>query len=194
LSGEAGNTNPDARLSTQGSHTWTRSGTHFVRCTVTDMKGGKTIASAAVTITGGTAALRTINGVVKDETGNPLAGAVVNNYKGGAPNLVRYGATNFVGASETAADGKYVVHVPAGLSGIFYLNVLHQGFAFTNSVPSGAVTVYSSSMANVDFTRVRTNRHRRHQGRRQAHGESGFPGGFRRACAGDQAGRISRGN
>lgn len=154
----AGNTNPDARLSTQGSHTWTRSGTFLVRCTVTDMKGGKTIASATVTITGGTAALRTISGVVKDENGNPLAGAVVNNYKGGNPNLVRYGATNFVGASETAADGKYVVHVPAGITGTFYLNVLHQGFSFTCSAAGGAVGVYSASVANVDFTRVRTNR------------------------------------
>ena len=154
----AGNANPDARLSTQGSHTWTRSGTFLVRCTVSDMKGGKTIASATVTITGGTTALRTISGVVKDENGNPLAGAVVNNYKGGNPNLVRYGATNFVGASETAADGKYVVHVPAGITGTFYLNVLHQGFSFTSSAAGGAVGVYSVSVANVDFTRVRTNR------------------------------------
>ncbi len=154
----AGNTNPDARLSTQGSHTWTRSGTFLVRCTVTDMKGGKTIASATVTITGGTTALRTISGVVKDENGNPLAGAVVNNYKGGNPNLVRYGATNFVGASETAADGKYVVHVPAGITGTFYLNVLHQGFPFTCFTAGGAVGVYSANVANVDFTRVRTNR------------------------------------
>ena len=159
LGGTAGgNTHPDARLSTQGSHTWTRSGTFLVRCTVSDMKGGKTIASASVTITGGTTALRTISGVVKDENGNPLAGAVVNNYKGGSPNLVRYGATNFVGASETAADGKYVVHVPAGITGTFYLNVLHQGFSFICSTAGGAVGVYSANVANVDFTRVRTNR------------------------------------
>jgi Calx-beta domain/Bacterial Ig domain/PKD domain len=154
----AGNTNPDARLSTQGSHTWTRSGTFLARCTVTDMKGGKTIASATLTITGGMTALRTITGVVKDENGNPLAGAVVNNYKGSNPNFVRYGATNFVGASETAADGKYVVHVPTGITGTFYLNVLHQGFSFTNSAAGGAVGVYSASVANVDFNRVRTNR------------------------------------
>ncbi len=154
----AGNTNPDARLSTQGSHTWTRSGTFLARCTVSDMKGGKTIASATVTITGGTTALRTITGVVKDENGNPLAGAVVNNYKGGNPNFVRYGATNFVGASETAADGKYVVHVPVGITGTLYLNVLHQGFSFTSSAAGGAVGVYSASVANVDFNRVRTNR------------------------------------
>ncbi len=122
------------------------------------MKGGKTTASAIATITGGTTALRTISGVVKDENGNPLAGAVVNNYKGGNPNLVRYGATNFVGASETAADGKYVVHVPVGITGTFYLNVLHQGLSFTSSAAGGAVGVYSLSVANVDFTRVRTNR------------------------------------
>ncbi|MBI5799494.1 MAG: hypothetical protein HZA92_02040 [Verrucomicrobia bacterium] len=154
----AGNTNPDARLSTQGSHMWTRSGTHFVRCTVTDMKGGKTIASATVTVTGGTTALRTITGVVKDENGNPLAGAVVNNYKGSSPNLVRYGATNFIGSSETAADGKYAVQVPAGITGTFYPTVMHQGFTFTSSAAGGAVGVYSVSVANVDFTRVRTNR------------------------------------
>jgi len=154
----AGNTNPDARLSTQGSHTWTRSGTFLARCTVTDMKGGKTITSASVTVTGGSAALLTISGVVKDENGNPLAGAVVNNYKGGNPNLVRYGATNFFGASETAADGKYVVHVPAGVTGTFYPTVMHQGFVFTNANAGGAVGVYSVSVANVDFTRVRTNR------------------------------------
>ncbi|MEQ2008914.1 MAG: PKD domain-containing protein, partial [Limisphaerales bacterium] len=154
----AGNTNPDARLSTQGSHTWTRGGTHVVRCTVTDMKGGKTIASTTVTVTGGTTALRTISGIVKDENGNPLAGAVVNNYKGGNPNLVRYGATNFIGSSETAADGKYVVQVPAGVTGTFYPTVMHQGFIFTNANAGGAVGVYSVSVANVDFTRVRTNR------------------------------------
>lgn len=154
----AGNTNPDARQSTQGSHTWTRGGTHTVRCTVTDMKGGKTIASATVTVTGGITALRTISGVVKDELGNPLAGAVVNNYKGTNPNLVRYGATNFIGSSETAADGKYAVQVPAGITGTFYLNVLHQGFSFTSSVANAAVTISGSSVANVDFTRLRTNR------------------------------------
>lgn len=154
----AGNTNPDARLSTQGSHTWTRSGTFLARCTVTDMKGGKTIASASVTVTGGTAALRTVSGVVRDELGNPLAGAVVNNYKGGTPNLVRYGATNFIGSSETAADGKYVIHVPTNITGMLYPTVMHQGFTFTNGNAGGAVGVYSASVANLDFTRVRTNR------------------------------------
>jgi hypothetical protein len=154
----AGNTNPDARLATQGSHTWTRTGTFLARCTVTDMKGGKTIASASVTVTGGTTALRTITGIVKDENGNPLQGAVVNNYKATSPNLVRYGATNFVGSSETAADGKFVVHVPATLTGTFYLNVLYQGFSFTCSFSGGAVSVSSASVANVNFTRVRSNR------------------------------------
>lgn len=154
----AGNTHPDARLSTQGSHTWTRSGTFLARCTVTDMKGGKTIASASVTVTGGTAALRTLSGVVRDELGNPLAGAVVNNYKGGNPNLVRYGATNFIGSSETAADGKYVIHVSTNITGTLYPTVMHQGFTFTNANAGGAVGLYSVSVANVDFTRVRTNR------------------------------------
>lgn len=154
----AGNTNPDARLSTQGSHAWTRSGTFLARCTVTDMKGGKTIASASVTVTGGTAALRTVSGIVKDELGNPLQGAVVNNYKGGSPNLVRYGATNFIGSSETAADGKYVIHVPTNITGTLYPTVMHQGFLFTNANAGGAVGVYSASLANLHYTRVRTNR------------------------------------
>jgi hypothetical protein len=154
----AGNTNPDARLSTQGSHAWTRSGTFLARCTVSDMKGCKTIASATVTVTGGATALRTVSGVVKDENGNPLAGAVVNNYKGGSPNLVRYGATNFIGSSETAADGKYVIHVPTNITGTLYPTVMHQGFVFTNANAGGAVGVYSASVANVNYTRVRTNR------------------------------------
>ena len=154
----AGNTNPDARLSTQGSHTWTRNGQHLVRCTVSDMKGRTTIATAIVTITGGSPALLTITGVVKDENGNPLAGAVVNNYKGSIPNLIRYGATNFVGSSETGADGRYTVLIPAGVTGTNFLSVLHQGYSFSCSTLNGAIKVSSTSMTNVDFTRVRTNR------------------------------------
>jgi hypothetical protein len=154
----AGNTHPDARLSTQGSHTWTRNGDHLIRCTVTDMKGRTTTASTKVTITNGTAARLTISGVVRDELGNPLAGAVVNNYKGNNPNLVRYGATNFVASSATAADGKYVIYVPTNGTSTYHLNVLFQGFSFTPSVANGAVTVAAASVANINFNRLRTNR------------------------------------
>ena len=154
----AGNTHPDARLSTQGSHAWTRNGDHFVRCTVTDMKGGTTTASTKVTVTNGTAARLTISGVVRDELGNPLAGAVVNNYKSINPNRVGYGATNFVCSSATAADGKYVIYVPTNGPSTYYLNVLSQGYSFTPSVANGAVTVGASSVANIDFNRLRTNR------------------------------------
>ncbi len=150
----AGNTNPDARLSTQGSHTWTRNGTYLVRCTVTDMKGHTTIGSASVTVTGGTTARLIISGLVKDENGNPLAGAVVNNFK---PGVVNYGASNFAGSSETAADGKFAVQVPPIGTSTYNLNVLYKGFAFTCSVANGAVTVSSASITNVNFTRVRTN-------------------------------------
>jgi hypothetical protein len=154
----SGNTNPDSRLSVQGSHTWSRNGDYYVRCSVSDMKGHTTIASAKVTVTGGLPALLTITGTIKDESGNPLSGAVVNNYKSSAPNLVSYGATNFVASSESAADGKYMISVPAGISGTFYLNVLYRGYAFTCSVANAAVTISSSSVANVNFTRLRANR------------------------------------
>ena len=154
----AGNTHPDARLSTQGSHAWTRNGDHLVRCTVTDMKGRTTTASTKVTITNGTAARLTISGVVRDELGNPLAGAVVNNYKGNNPNFVRYGATNFLCSSATAADGKYVIYVPTNGTSTYFLSVMSQGFSFTPSSANGAVTVAAASVANINFSRLRTNR------------------------------------
>ena len=152
---EAGNTNPDSTLSTQGSHAWTRNGDYFVRCTATDMKGHATIASAKVTITNGTSAIRTITGVVKDENGNPLAGAVVNNYKPGTAN---YGATNFAASGETAADGKYMVQLPFIGPYTNNLLVLYQGYSFTCSTNGGAIAITSASVTNVNFTRVRTNR------------------------------------
>jgi len=154
----AGNLNADARSSSQGSHMWTRAGDYYIRCTVTDMKGHATIASGKVTINGGAAAYHTITGTVKDESGNPLAGAVVNNYKSAAPNAVKYGATNFVASGETAADGKYSIQVPPIGTSTYYLNVLYQGYSFTCSVANGAVTVSSANVANVNFTRSRASR------------------------------------
>jgi hypothetical protein len=153
-----GGSSPDSRLATQGSHAWTRNGDNFVRCTVTDMKGHTRIASAKVTITNGTAAILTISGIVKDEIGNPLAGAIVNNYKGTAPNAVLYGATNFAGSGETAADGKYMVQLPPLGPHTYNLAVMYQGYSFTCSVAGGAVSVGAASVANVNFTRVRVNR------------------------------------
>ena len=152
---ETGNTNPDARLSTQGGHAWTRNGDYFVRCTVTDMKGHVTIASAKVTVTNGTPAILTITGVVSDENGNPLAGAVVNNYKPGA---VNYGSARFAGASETAADGQYMVQVPGVGPYTNNLSVLYRGYDFTCSVANAAIAVTNTSVMNVNFTRVRSNR------------------------------------
>lgn len=152
----AGNTNPDSQLSTQGSRAWTRSGEHLVRCTVTDMKGHAITASTVVTITGGTTAHLTISGVVKDENGNPLAGAVMHNYKTSNPNQVKYGATNFAGSSATASDGKYVIYAPPIGAQTNYLSVMYQGYAFTCSVASAAIPVTNASVTNVNFTRVRT--------------------------------------
>lgn len=155
----AGNTQSDARFSTQGSHAWTRNGTHPLRCTVSDMKGHIRIASANVTVTGGTPANFTISGVVRDENGNPLQGAVVNNYKQGASNPVQYGAAAFAGSSETAADGKFVVQVPPIGNHTYYLNVLCQGYSFNcTSSANGAITVTTSSRTNFNFTRIRSNR------------------------------------
>ncbi|MDB6130710.1 MAG: hypothetical protein JWM04_1817, partial [Verrucomicrobiales bacterium] len=106
---ETGGTSPDARLSTQGSHAWTRNGQYYVRCTVSDMKGHTTTASTVATITNGTSGILSIHGLVQDELGHPLAGAIVNNYKS---TTVHYGATNFAGSNETASDGKYMVQLP----------------------------------------------------------------------------------
>ena len=152
---ETGNLNPDSRLATQGSHAWARNGDYFIRCTVSDMKGHRTIASAKVTVTNGTPAILTITGVVKDENGNPLAGAVVNNYKFGALN---HGAVRFAGSSETANDGQYTVQIPGVGPYTNNLAVMQLGYAFTCSVATAAIVVSNTSVTNVNFTRVRTNR------------------------------------
>jgi len=152
----AGGTHPDATLSTQGSHAWSVGGTHLVRCTVTDMKGHATTASATVTVTGGTAAPLTIRGVVRDEDGTPLEGAVVHNFKASAPGAVAYGDPAFVGSSRTAADGTYVIRLPASPAASYTLTARHGGFGFACSSAGGVVSVSGASVAGVNFTRVRT--------------------------------------
>jgi hypothetical protein len=147
-------TNADATLATQGNHAWTVNGTQYVRCVVTDMKGHTATATAVVTVTGGTAAPLTITGTVKDENGNPLAGATVNNFKATAPNPIGYGDAGFVGSSETGADGRYLIALPAG-STTFTLTARHGGYTFTCTSANGVVPVAAASVANVNFTRVR---------------------------------------
>jgi len=150
-----GGVNGDARFATNGFHAWTQNGINYVRCTVSDLKGRTKTLSATVTITNGLPAPATLSGTVKDELGNPLAGAIVNNYLSGAA----YGSASFAGSSVTAADGKYLIVIPA--TNVFYqLTAMCQGYTFTNN--SGFVTstnwVDARSLANVNFTRMRTNR------------------------------------
>ncbi|MCE9637116.1 MAG: PKD domain-containing protein [Planctomycetes bacterium] len=153
-----GGANSDARISTQGSHTWTRSGTYIVRCTATDMKGHVKTASSTVTVTGGTAALLTISGTVKDESGNPLEGAVVNNYKASGTGAVSYGSAAFAGSSPTAADGKFIIPLPATLASPYNLTCLYRGYGFSCSWANGTVYVSTTSRSGVDFTRLRATR------------------------------------
>ena len=142
-----GGMNPDARFATNGSHVWTQNGVNFVRCTVSDMKGHIKTVGATVTITNGIAAPFTISGILTDESGNPLEGALVNNFRSG----VSYGATNFVGSSATAADGKYLIVVPK-TNATYKLSALYQGYSFSNSL-GGTVNVASVSVSNINFTR-----------------------------------------
>ena len=48
-------TQPDSASCTRRVHSWTQQGIGYVRCTVTDMKGGSRTASATVTVTNGLA-------------------------------------------------------------------------------------------------------------------------------------------
>jgi hypothetical protein len=103
-------------------------------------------------VTNGIAAPLTITGLITDELGNPLEGAIVNNFRSGAA----YGATNFAGSSATAADGKYSIVVPKSNS-TYKLAAMHRGFSFTNSL-GGTATVVNASIPNFNFTRVRKTR------------------------------------
>lgn len=149
-----GGTNADATLSTQGQHTWARSGLYQVRCTVSDMKGRTARAVSEVTVTGGTAALMTISGTVRDEFNNPISGAIVNNFRTTAP-IVGYGDANFVGSGETGPDGKYIIPLPNG-NGTYVLTAMSEGFAYSCSVGGGSITVSGASQSNVNFTRLRS--------------------------------------
>jgi len=144
-----GGGNADSRLATNGSHTWSQMGVNFVRCTVSDMKGHTRTASAIVTVTNGITAPITVSGVVKDELGNPLAGAIVNNFKQSGV----YGGTNFAGSSETAADGKFQITVPK-TNFTYTFAVMYKGYAFTCNYSGGNVGVGSANVSNVNFTRT----------------------------------------
>ena len=150
-----GGVSGDARFATNGFHRWTQNGINYVRCTVSDMKGHTKTLSATVTITNGLPAPATLSGTVRDELGNPLAGAIVNNYLSG----VAYGATNFAGSSLTAADGKYLIVVPA-TNTFYHVSVICQGYSFTNNNGFVISTNYVglSGLTGVNFTRVRTSR------------------------------------
>lgn len=149
-----GGVNPDSRYATNGFHVWTQNGINFVRCTVSDMKGKTKTLSATVTVTNGLPAPVTISGTVKDESGNPLEGAIVNNLT-----QALYGATNFAGSSLTGPDGKYIIAVPA-TNKFYNLSVMYQGYTFTNSSGYSISTNYAtaSGLINVNFTRQRQNR------------------------------------
>ena len=150
-----GGVNGDARYATNGFHLWSQNGINYVRCTVSDLKGHTKTLSATVTITNGLPAPATLSGTVKDELGNPLAGAIVNNYLSG----VAYGSASFAGSSLTAADGKYLIAVPA--TNVFYhLTAMCQGYTFTNVNGQAISTnwVDARSLAGVNFTRMRSTR------------------------------------
>jgi hypothetical protein len=149
-----GSPDPDASLRTTASYSWPSNCHVMARCTVTDMKGGRTIVSASVTVGGG--AGYTATGVVRDELGNPVAGAIVNNYKGAIP----FSATNFVASGETASNGLYVIQLRNGTTN--HLFARHEGHIFQCSVPGGSTTgtviIAGASVTNVNFARVRSTR------------------------------------
>lgn len=142
----------DASARTNATYAWSSNGVFLVRCTVSDMKGGCTTAARTVTV--GSGGGITISGVVRDEAGNPLAGAVVNNNLGLGGTL--YGATNFVASGETSSNGQYQIRIP--YNGTYRLFTHHKGHTFLCNTPGGSitgrVTVAGSSVANVNFTRT----------------------------------------
>jgi hypothetical protein len=153
---QSGGLNPDARLCTTASHSWSNIGEYDVRCTVSDMKGGVYTATATVTVSGISAGRITISGTVRDEHGDPIRGAVVNNYKAG---VQIYDSATFVASNETGSDGRYKIHLPVGGGNKTYnLIPMFQGYTFTCTYPGGAVPVTSANVTGADFTLVRTNR------------------------------------
>lgn len=146
-----GGLNADSRLATQGSHAWSQMGPNFVRCTVSDMKGQSRTVSTTVTVTNGSPAPLTVSGIITDELGNPLEGALVNNFKSG----IYYGSTNFAGSGVTAGDGQFRIPLPRGNTK-YVFSAMQKGYSFNCSMPGGTVTVASASITNVNFTRVKT--------------------------------------
>lgn len=161
-----GGSNPDTRLATTASHTWSRKGTYLVRCTATDMKGGKTIKSALVTVTTGSTARLYINGTIKDENGNPIQGAIVNNFNILNANdpIVDYGSANFTASGVTDASGRYAALVPEShTSGNTYkLSIMYEGYTFTPettpNITYNPVWVGTNSVSGKNFIRTRGNR------------------------------------
>lgn len=143
----------DATLATDAGHAWAGSGVFFARCTVTDMKGGRTIVAAGVTV--GDGSELAISGTVRDENGQPLAGAVVNNWRVGPLNA-QHGTTNLVASGETASNGQYRIRVRSNMT--YRLIARHNGRSFVCTMPGGSetgvVSNVTASVANVDFTRV----------------------------------------
>lgn len=151
-----GTPDPDATLRTAASNAWASNGVFDVRCTVTDMKGGRVTASA--TITAGDGSGLTINGTVRDEFGNPVEGAVVNNWNLGAP-AVAFGATNFAASGMTASNGQYRIRVQSNTA--YKLMAHFNGHMYLCTTPGGSITgtvsVSTASVANVNFARLLTN-------------------------------------
>lgn len=144
-----GGLNADSTVATNGAHIWTQNGANFVRCTVSDMKGHTRKVSATVMVTNGIAAPMAISGVVSDELGNPLDGAIVNNFK----QLGLYGGTNFAGSSETAADGKFQIAIPKPNSS-YTFSVMYKGYSFTCSNYPGGTLWVNSNISDLNFKRV----------------------------------------
>lgn len=144
---------PDATFRATATNAWLSNGVHLARCTVTDMKGGRTIATIPVTVGGGGGLV--IRGVVKDEAGNPIPGAIVNNWRTGSP-PTQYGTTGLVASGETSSNGEYVIRAQSNTT--YRLLARHQGRSFVCGIPGGSETgtvfVGSTSVTNVDFTRT----------------------------------------
>ena len=145
---------PDATLAFQAGHAWSSSGVFQVRCTVTDLKGGETTASALVAVAGGGGL--TISGTVLDEAGQPVAGAIVSNWKGSAPNAITFGSSNLMVSAATASNGQYILRVKPNSTNV--IRAYASGRAFTCNTPGGSTTgrviVAGTSSNNVNFTRT----------------------------------------
>lgn len=144
----------DALLATVAGQAWASSGVFQVRCTVSDLKGGQTTAAALVTV--GSGGGLTITGTIKDEAGQPIAGAIVSNWKNTAPNAVTIGSTNLIVSATTASNGQYILRVKPNSTNL--LRAHANGRLFTCNTPGGSTTgrviVTTTSSNNVDFTRT----------------------------------------